>query len=292
VNEINTEISKHWKDIIQKYTSGLFRNATLEFYGIKTAKIIELINTELPVVEVAETSTDFIFLLEDNTYLHFEFQTAYNKSDMLRFAEYDLRLYERDKRKIKTVIIYSADVKKSADSLDIGSLIYTPAKIMMYEYDGNAIYTELETKLNNKQDLTDTDMLNLIFLPLMRNSVTKYELAEKSIELSQTIQDKNKRDVCIASAVAFIDKYLNENEKNKIWGLIRMTGTFARLMQKEIDETVEKKIKEMEKRMTETKKEERVEMATKMLKNKEPIDKIIEYTGLTEKKIKSIQKTI
>ena len=51
---IDIQISKHAKDIIQKYTSGLFKNATLEFYGIKTAKIKELINGELPVVEIKQ----------------------------------------------------------------------------------------------------------------------------------------------------------------------------------------------------------------------------------------------
>ena len=76
MNKLDIKISKHKRDIIQKYTSGLFKDATLEFYGIKTAKIKELVNVELPVVEVSEESTDFIFLLADNTYLHFEFQTG------------------------------------------------------------------------------------------------------------------------------------------------------------------------------------------------------------------------
>jgi hypothetical protein len=52
MDETYAQISKHAKDIIQKYTSGLFRNATLEFYGVKTAKIKELINVELPVVRL------------------------------------------------------------------------------------------------------------------------------------------------------------------------------------------------------------------------------------------------
>jgi len=223
-NETNSQISKHAKDIIQKYTSGLFRNATLEFYGIKTAKIKELINVELPVVEVAETSTDFIFLLEDGTYLHFEFQTVYNKYDLVRFAIYDLRLYERDKRKIQTVIIYSSDVRKADDSLNIGSLIYSPSKVMMYEYDGNAIYMALEAKLKSGQELTDSDMLNLIFLPLMKNDIPKRDLAEKSIELAQTIPDKNKRDICVASAFAFSLKYLSDEDIKRILEVLRMVN--------------------------------------------------------------------
>ena len=66
----STKISKHAKDLIQKYTSALFRNATLEFYGLKTARIKELISVELPDVKVAASMADSVFLLEDDSLLH------------------------------------------------------------------------------------------------------------------------------------------------------------------------------------------------------------------------------
>lgn len=236
VRKLDIKISQRAKDIIQKYTSALFRNATLEFYGIKTARIKEPINVELPVIEVADTSTDFIFLLEDDTYQHFEFQTAYNKDDLIRFAKYDLWMYERDKREIMTVIIYSSDVKNAAENLKIGSLLYAPVNVMMYNYDGNVIYAELETKLKNEQDLTDIDILNLIFLPLMRNDIPKRELAKKSIQLAKTIKNKTKSDLCVASAIAFTNKYLSDDEINNLKGVFEMTDVFTKFMnQREIE---------------------------------------------------------
>jgi hypothetical protein len=60
---IDTKITKHINDVIQKYASGLFRDATLEFYGIKTAPIKELINPELPSVEVSGGAADVVFNL-------------------------------------------------------------------------------------------------------------------------------------------------------------------------------------------------------------------------------------
>ena len=279
MNRINTEISKHKMDIIQKYTSGLFREATLEFYGIKTAKIKEPINVEFPRVEIAIQKTDFIFLLEDNTYLHYEFETSYKKTNLIRFADYDIQVYKKYGKKVRTVVIYSSNVKKAAKSLDIGSLTYTPDIVMMCDYDGNAIYADLEKKLKSKQELTDTDMLNLIFLPLLRSDIPKYDLAEKSIELAQTIQDETKRDTCIASTLAFMEKYLNINEINKILEGLKMTKVAEML----IKDAVEENTKKVEKRKA-------VEMATEMLLADEPIDKIVKYTKLTEKEINDIQK--
>ena len=90
---------------------------------------------------------DFVFLLEDNSYLHLEFQTVYNESDLVRFCIYDCRLFARDKRRINTVIIYSSDSKNIKSQLDMGVVKYNPQIIKMSDYDGDSIYCELENKL-------------------------------------------------------------------------------------------------------------------------------------------------
>jgi hypothetical protein len=173
VNDLNTKISKHAKDLIQKYASGLFKDTTLEFYGLKTAKIKELINVELPDISVSGSSLDNVFLLVDDSYLHYEFASKYIKDDLLRFAGYDVRLYERDGRIVNTVIIYTADVKEADTNLNIGSLSYNPQKVMMYDYDGDSIYKEINAKIKAGQELQDIDTLNLIFLPLMNPATVK-----------------------------------------------------------------------------------------------------------------------
>jgi len=235
VNKIETNISIHNKDIISKYTSGLFKNSILDFYGIKSAaKIKDLINVEFQVVEVSESRADFVFLMDDNTYKHLEFQTSYNIKDLTRFSRYDSYLYDRDGRTVDTIIIYSSDVRKIDKSLNIGTLKYEPTNIMMYDFDGNAIYKDLEVKLNEKQELTDIDMLNLIFLPLMRNNIPKDELALKSIELAKTIEEQSKREACMVSTIAFTSKYLSENETNRIWEVLKMDNIIGRLFIEEI----------------------------------------------------------
>jgi len=258
-------------DIIQKYTAGLFREATLEFYGVKAAKIKVYANVELPSVEVRMQKTDFIFELEDDTYQHFEFESTYKKENLARFADYDVQIYKKYGKKIRTVVIYASSAKEAEKVLDIGSLTYAPDVVMMYDYDGDAIYKGLEAKLKSVQELTDADMLNLIFLPLMRSAVPKLELAEKSVELAQTIEDETKRDACIASTVAFMDKYLNDDEMNKILGVLKMTKVAEMLVADAV-------------------KEERIEMAKEMLLDGEPLDKIMKYTKLTEEEIDEIKK--
>jgi len=111
---------------------------------------------------------------------------------------------------------------------------------MMNKFNGNTIYKELEAKLVAKQELTDIDMLNLIFLPLMKSKLSKNELALKSVELAKTIEDRSKRETCIVSTVAFMRKYLNENQINQLWEAIRVDSVIGSLIQKEVDVAVDK----------------------------------------------------
>ena len=221
----------------------MFRDATLDFYGIKTARIKELINVELPVIEVREKSTDIVFLLENDRYLHLDFQSSYSKKDMGRFAVYDLLLYERDGRQIDTVVIYSSDVQNADAVLDTGTLRFNPQVVMFADYDGNTIFEELEEKLKSKQELSDSDLLNLIFLPLMKTEIPKDELAEKSIMMAQSIPNENKRTACIASIFAFASKYLEDTDLRKLLEVIKMSDLATMLIVDEREQIAKRALK-------------------------------------------------
>jgi len=262
---MDTSISKHSRDIIQKYASSLFKDTTLELYGIKTAKIKELVNVDLPIMEVSGSSADIVFLLEDDSYLHLEFQTGYNKSDFIRFAGYDLRLYERDKRIINTVVIYSADVKHAPSVLALGSLTYNPGIVMMASYDGNAIYTDLQEKVKDGFSLSDLDMLNLIYLPLMRTDMPRYELAAKSVLLAQTIPNDTKRNACIAAAFVFASRFLEKDEADMILKEVKMIDLVELLVKDAVDIAL---------------KEQEIKIALSFIQRGTPIKTVSEIIGI------------
>jgi len=165
-----------------------------------------------------------VFLLEDDTYLHLAFVTGHDsKKSMLKCVSYDTRLYERDGRLVHTVIIYTADVKNKPKALNIGTLTYDPDVILMANYDGNAIFTELENKIKSGQKLSDTDTLKLVLLPLMKHTMPRHELASNTIELAKTIPDTQKKNACIAAAFAFASKYLDDEKLNNLREVLEMT---------------------------------------------------------------------
>ena len=274
VNAIDAKITQHTNDTIQKYTNALFRNATLEFYGIETAPIKELINPELPKVEVSGGAADIVFLLEDDTYLHFAFETGHNTAAVAKCFSYDARLFERDGRKIHTVIIYTADVKTRPSGLSFGTMRYYPDVILMTEYDGDAVFKELEAKIKTGQELTEIDMLNLALLPLMRHTMPPRELAAESIRLAQTIPDITRRNACTAAAVAFANKFLSKTDMEKIKGVLAMTDLVGMI----VEDAVGNAIKNRD-----------MEIAKNALKMGFSIENIAGITSLDESTIKQLQ---
>lgn len=270
MKNLNTKITKHVNDVIQKHANSLFRNVTLCFYGIKTAPIKELINPELPIVDVSGGGTDMVFLLEDGKYLHFAFETRYSIGKLIHCAGYDLRLFARDGRKVHTVIIYSADVEKKPDTLDIGVMVYEPDVILMYDYDGSSVFSELDAKLKAGQELTDVDMLNLILLPLMKHTISRKELAVRSVELAQTIKDTTKRNACIAATFAFASKYLEKEEAEKLLEVIRLADLAVMLVEREVERKM-------------------ITVAKNALRKGSAIDFVKDITDLDESIIKQLQ---
>ena len=144
----------------------------------------------------------------------------------------------------------------------------------MNQYDGDAIYEDLKAKIGRNDILSDVDMLNLIFLPLMRNTIPRYELAANSVKLAQSISDTTKRNACIAASFVFAAKYLDEKDLKRLKEVLRMSELATMFVEEG----------RMEGRQ-EGKEEGRMEIAKDMLKENEPIEKIIRFVRLDESTI-------
>ena len=154
----------------------LFQGKALSLFGIQIPKIIESLNVELQDIKVQEWRTDLVFLLEDDSLLHLEFQTTFSKDHLTRFLMYDLLLHEQHKhRKITTIIIYASGVKQRELSLNFETLKYTPYLIFLEEIDGDEILYQLEEKVKMKVPFNDEDFLHILFNFLMKNGILDLE---------------------------------------------------------------------------------------------------------------------
>jgi len=230
-----TNITRNRQDIIFKKMSELFKDETLEYYELNLPKIISVKPTELPVINVSDRNMDFVFELEDNSLLHLEFQTTWKKADLLRFAQYDIALYQKERRKINTVVIYSGKYESAENELDMGSNKYKVLQVFMIKYDGIKRYKEIKGKIEKGEPLTDKDLMDLVFLPLMRNEKSEEEVTKEALELAITIPDENKKEAVIGSLLGFSDNYVREEYLNKLKEVIRMTKIGASLFEEGVE---------------------------------------------------------
>lgn len=98
------------EDAVLKKAMEFFKDNAVKFFGIDT-KIIAPAETEIKNIDIKTNYTDYLFYTEDGSYLHFEFQTTNKKDDIKRFLYYDASLFYKEKRKVKTIVIYSADIE-------------------------------------------------------------------------------------------------------------------------------------------------------------------------------------
>ena len=98
------------EDAVLKKALGIFQQSAVNFFNIDT-KIIAPAETEVKNIEIKTGYTDYLFYTYDGNYLHFEFQTTDKKDDIKRFLYYDASLFYRDKKKVRIVVIYSADME-------------------------------------------------------------------------------------------------------------------------------------------------------------------------------------
>ncbi len=255
----------------------MFGNQSLEFYGLKTAPIVRAEPTDLPQIKIDEHRMDFVFYLADDTLLHLEFQTTFSLKDLERFKLYDAFLYEEKKKPVNTAVIYGAGINETVTTLDHGSLKYLTYAVYMGNYDGDKIYRELLEKVTQTGSLNNIDRLNLIFLPLMNNSVEKSQRAIESIEIAQKVSNPDEQLFLIGCLVGISDKFIDKVYVQKMMEVLKMTQVLQALYKEFKEEGIsegmikgisEGMIKGISEGMIKGKAEGKIELLCKFLKTK------------------------
>ena len=216
----NNEI-KH-EDLIMKKAMDVFAEEGLKFFGINQ-KVKDSSSTEIVVLEALNLHMDYTFLMEDDTYIHFEFQTTNKgKKDLRRFRAYEALLSLQKEKDVTTYVVYSNNIKKAMSSLETGISKFNVKSIFMCEKNGDLIFEELEKKINNKEKLTKQELISLAFTPIMGGKLTKAEKIIKSIRIVKSSDSEYKYDI-ESMLYAFADKFLQGKDLQKVKEEISMT---------------------------------------------------------------------
>ncbi|MBP2023431.1 hypothetical protein J2Z44_003268 [Clostridium punense] len=210
------------EDTVMKKAMEFFKDNAVKFFGIST-KVVASAETEIKTIDIKNNSIDYLFHTENGELLHFEFQTTDKKDDLKRFLYYDASLYYRENKRVRTMVIYSADIEEVQTEIDIGTIKYSIEAFYMKNLDGDEKIEYLRNKINNKEHLTDEDILNLTFIPLMKTKMSKSERALESIELASKIPESNEKLKCMSLLYALFEKFGDKESKKKFMEVFKLT---------------------------------------------------------------------
>lgn len=213
---------KNIEDAIMKSIMDVFKEDALKFFGIKS-KIIAAARTELKDIQINTSFMDYTFLLDDDSFLHFEFQTSNKKSDLSRFLAYDAVLHYKENKPVNTIVVYSSNIKKAETSINVGSIKYSIRAFYMGSINGDKKYEYLKQKIKNDKILSNEDLLLLVFLPIMDSAKDKNERIIESIKLAKEIKNKENQMNSLALLYAFAEKFVDICDMDKIKEVFGMT---------------------------------------------------------------------
>ncbi|KKE78152.1 transcriptional regulator [Oceanobacillus caeni] len=248
-------ISYQNKDILFKFLSELYENVTLDVFGLDDIpKIKELLPNEFPEVTADEKRADTVFQLEDGSILMLEYESNSRfVENHLKYVRYVHRISQRylqkenDIKKVRIVVIYTSDVVKVKEKLDLGDLQIASKSVLLSEYNGDAIMEKIVNKIRVGEQLTHEELFKFSILPLMHSVRERDELIHDSIELAKKIDNEQQQVQVIAGILTSTDKFIDDEYARKVKEWLKMTKV-GRAFEEEKQEAVKKAEKEAEKK--------------------------------------------
>ena len=197
------------EDSVLKKAMEVFQQNAVNFFKINT-KIVAPAETEIKSIKIKTNFMDYLFYTDDGNYLHFEFQTTMKKDDIKRFLYYDASLFYKEKRKVRTIVIYSSDIVDSDEYVDAGTIKYSIEAFYMKNLDGDKTKETLFHKISNNIELTSEDILSLTFLPLMRSNESREDRVLESIKMADSIINNEIKLQSLSMLYALLEKFGNQ----------------------------------------------------------------------------------
>lgn len=199
--------SINYEDMIMKRAMDVFAEEGLKFFGIEK-KVKEVSSTEIVVLEAKNMFMDYTFLMEDDTYIHIEFQTTDKGiADLRRFKAYESLFELQMNKDIVTYVVYSGNIKNPLNCYKSGINTYNVKAISMANKDGDEVFHEIINKIKNGDRVEKQDLITLTFTPIMGGKSGKADRILNAIKIVRNVDTEYKYDI-ETILYAFASKFL------------------------------------------------------------------------------------
>ena len=277
------------KDIEFKLLSETFKERSFEAYGLDLPRIKAVLPTNLPEITANEKHLDNLFQLEDDTIAIVDYESEDKLYNRVKYVNYIARIMERYYRdegripNLRMIVIYTGDVGSAKASLEMGCFTLRMEQVFVSHLQGEEIYQKIKRKVENQEQLTEQELMRLIILPLAeKGKENKQRRVEEIVELAKMMEDVRMQAFVITGVLVCSDKFVDREYAESIRRYLSMTKVFQ-ILEEEKREAIAQAGEEATKRANRL-------TAVRMLRKAEDIEKIVEYSGLTEAEIEEVSK--
>lgn len=253
-NNSPSDISYHNKDIFSKVFSENMKNKSLSAYGLQLPKIVDILPTNLPVIEANELRLDNIFKLADGSLALIDYESIYRHKNKIKYLNYIIRALKKNNlidnidKSIRMIVIYTGDVMRSQTNphLDVGCLQFTIEEVFLSELNPCNIEDLLTYKINAGISLSEEEQMQFIILPMIfHQKEDKQACIRRCIDLAKKIESTELQQFLLCGLLVFTDKIISKQDSEQIWRWLDMTKIgriFNRELQKEVQKEIQKEV--------------------------------------------------
>lgn len=225
IGEAKTSEPKEQEDAAMKIAAQYFGDVLLPRFGIK-GKVVGYGPTELVHLELKKLYQDFIFIMEDGRWIHFEFQsTNEGRKGLKRFRVYEAVTSYLYGVEVTTYVLYSGKIQNPMTEFTEGLNTYRVYPIIMQHEDADEMIANLEAKLKNGELITREDLVSLMLCPLMSGESSQKDRIANAYRITQKADGVSEEEIQKAQAViyAMADKFLDKADMQTLREEVKMT---------------------------------------------------------------------
>ena len=258
------------KDVVSKLFAEKMRNRSFSADGLMLPEIIEVLPTNLPVVEANEMRIDNLFRLKDNSIVIVDYESEYRHSNKIKYLNYTVRvlkkynLISKKEQIIRMVVIYTGDIEKGTtrNEIDVGCLRFQIEEIFLSELNAEEIEQDLTAKIESGEAITEEEQMQFVILPLIyKNIEKKQDCIRRCVELGKKIKFPEMQAFLLSGLLVFTDKVIRKDDSEEIRRYLGMTK-IGKIIQEEIQQAVDESVAWTKR---ETRKKTSLDIAKRML---------------------------
>ncbi len=166
-----------------------FSEELLPYFGI-TKKAVGIAATELVKLDVQKLHEDFNFIMEDGSWIHFEFQSRNKgRKDLKRFRMYEATASYQHNAAITTYVLFSGNITRPMTEYTEGINTFCIKPITMKSHSADRLIAKLQKSQENAEKLKKEDLVLLTLCLLMDGEMPLKDRVRAAFRITQEAGD-------------------------------------------------------------------------------------------------------